>query len=56
MLHVIPSILNLDRIDIFIRNNFDYVIDCININRGTIYTTKCIDIVTLNVLPTSYFR
>ena len=35
-------ILSLDRIN------------CLNANRFTIYRTKCIDIVTLKVLPTSY--
>ena len=43
-------------LSIFIVNNFYYAINCLNINHVTIYRRKCIDIVTLNVLPTSCFR
>ena len=53
--------LNLDRIDIsnssiFIGKNFYYIISCLNINRITIYRAKCLGIVTLKVLPKTYFR
>ena len=34
----------------------DNAINCLNINRVTIYRAKCFGIVTLKVLPTSCFR
>ena len=43
-------------LSIFIVNNFYCVMNCLNINRVRFYRTKCIDIVTLKVLPTSCSR
>ena len=37
-------------------NNFYCVINCLNMNRVTISRIKYLDIVTSNVLSTSYFR
>ena len=53
--------LNLHRIDIsnssiFIGNNFQYVINCLNIKRITICRGKSFGIVTLKILPKTCFR
>ena len=37
-------------------DNFYYAINCLNINRVTIYRAKCLGIVTLKVLQTICFR
>ena len=42
--------LNLTSL-IFIVNNFYCVINCLNINRITISRAKCLDLVTLKILP-----
>ena len=41
---------------VFIAYNFRYVINCLNINCVTIYTEKCLGIVTLKALLTTCFR
>ena len=43
-------------LSIFIVNNLYCVTNCLNVNRVTICSAKCLDIVTLKVLSTSCFR
>ena len=42
-------------LSIFIVNNFSFAINHLNINRVTFYRTKCLGMMALKLLPTSFF-